>query len=490
MNNQNQLSHYNKHSCKLSDILLINNYKLDVFDEYNLYFNANNIIGDDYWCNRTRYRDCFNYIATNINNQQVSIIHPITKQIMESDFYFFVTSELNVIGHDLFCCYYFKGSNIILTSITGGIGLMNSNEYALIHFESKTIYYTYVLNVSEYVLNKIILKKKEIDDLNDYEHFLRTIPKETITFYGHHNNIGHQIFNEYSGIYIIQKTKIFNNTDKIILGPNNALHFNEYFSKNYPDLNIVETNNINSFDNICGRGIVYKYNHHFVSEDMKLYLYNNIINNNLISMSEESKLIIQNLNKNAIKLLIILRCGSRNMVDQENTICDFIKMFKNDYPESTIILSGFTNNNHKYDELNVGYFNQSYNDIKNQYIDTANSIIQKSEISDIYNINDFNFKETFIISKICNFSIYQHGSASCIPAWLCNVPGIAIGFHDVNRYISIDKYINQYNNLYYLTENNIIKHNITCDHIYTFKINTYLFYKYFISKFLLHKITQ
>ncbi len=91
-----------------------------------------------------------------------------------------------------------------------------------------------------------------------------------------------------------------------------------------------------------------------------------------------------------------------------------------------------------------------------------------------------NFKETFLVSKECTFGIYQHGSASTIPAWLCNIPGISVGFHDVKRYICIDKYINQNNVMYYLEDTNIINFHVNTDANYKFKIhNIPLFYKYF-----------
>jgi hypothetical protein len=475
---------FKKHNISISDIIPFDKNNNTEINKYVEYFDKNNLSPSPYWGNRTKFNDSFDVIQTWINKGQVNIINPHNKIIYESDFYFLITQVYggNTLGPDLFCCYYFKSSNqILIFNLGSGFGSMHTHKYCLIDFLGKNIFNSEI-NLDNNLFEKIIIKKEEIDNLEDYEKFLRTIPKENMTFYCGYNNIGHHIFNDYTGLYLLEQTNVLKKTNKFIIGEHNSYCFNEYFKKNYPYGEVINCNDFNLYNNFNGRGIVYKYNHHFVSNNMSSYIYNNFKNNDLISVNNYNTEILNKLDINCYKLLIILRCGSRNMIDQENKLIEFIKLFKNEYPQSIIILGGFTTNNNSNDKLSVGYFNQTYKDIHDQYNEVSNNIINKCGFTnDIYNINNSNFKETLLISKKCNIAIYQHGSGSTLGAWLCKIPGISIGFHDMQRYIGMDKFINEDNNLSYLTDKNIIKYNVTADHIYTFELNIPLFYEYFKS---------
>jgi hypothetical protein len=481
---------FKNHNILISDIIPFDKHNNIEINKYIKYFDENKLSPAPYFGNRTIFNNSFDIIQTYINKDQVYIINPNNKIVYESDFYFLITYIYggNTLGPDLYCCYYFKGSNqILLFNLGAGFGSMGTQNYCLIDFLRKNIY-TKGIHLEMNLFENIIIKKKEIDNLEDYEKFLRTIPKENITFYGGYNNVGHHIFNDYSGVYLLEQTNVFKKTNKFIIGKHNACCFNEYFKKNYPSSEIINCDDFNLYNNFNGRGIAYKYNHHFVSNNMRSYIYNNFKNNNLISVNNYTTEILNKLDINCYKLLIILRCGSRDMIDQENKLVEFIKLFKNEYPQSIIILGGFTTNNKSYNKLSVGYFNQTYKDIHEHYNEVSNNIINKCGFTnDIYNINNSNFKETLLISKKCNIAIYQHGSGSTICAWLCNIPGICVGFHDMGRYIWMDKYINEDNKNLYLTDTNIIKYNVKEDHVYTFELNIPLFYDYFKS--LLKNIT-
>jgi hypothetical protein len=401
------------------------------------------------------------------------------------------------LGRNLYCCYYFKEINQILVNELGsGLGSMYTNLYSLINFNEKKIFYLYKFNnysLDDYIYNKILVQKNKINDMEDNEFINNFINKPPInlTIYGYQNNLGHQIFNDFTGIYLLQQSEIFKKTNKIFIGPYDSIELEKYFKFNYPDIEIVKenTNNISEFDNYIGKGIIYKYNDHFVSNKMRIYFYESIKNNTLYTNSKEFENILNKLQKpdKILKLLIVLRCGSRDMIDQAEVLVEFIKNVKNKYPDSQIILSGFTNINNQNSEadlndLKIGYFNQSYNEIKDKYLEISKKIIDNIESPDIININDFNFRDSYLITKECNLAIYQHGSASTTGCWLCNIPGIEMGFHDPGRYIWMDKVINQENNLNYLNDKEIIEYDKKEDHIYNFKIiNNQLFFEYFDS---------
>ena len=464
------------------EILVVNKTINKEIANYNDYINKNNLSQEPYWGNHKIFKNHFDIIQTWIDEDIVTITNPNVKEIYKSDFYFLISTTTSCsVGDNLCCCYYFKGSNqILLFKLGTGLDAMNTQNFVLINFKTEIIYSTnkkYNINNLKNLIDKIITKKNLINKIDDYESFLKTLIKINTTYYCGHNNVGHNIFNDYSGLYLLEQSNILKKTQIIRIGPHNSMCFKEYFLNKYPENKVLLYHDTNLFNNTHGRGIVYKYNHHFVSNNMRLYLYKNIKNNNLIPTNNYTIKLLDILDKNTYKLLIVLRCGSRNMINQENQIIKFIEKFKKDYPTSIIILGGFIVNNEK--NVKVGYFNQSYQEIYNEYNKTANKIIDNCNYSDIYNINNCNFKESLMISYKCNMAIYQHGSGSTIAAWLCNIHGISLGFHDMKRYISIDKYINQDNKIVYLTDNKIIKYNVIKDHIYTFELNINLFYDYF-----------
>jgi hypothetical protein len=111
----------------------------------------------EYFNNRTKYNTCFNFIQTNIKNNYVSIKCPISNNIIGTNFYFLITGETNVLGNNLYCCYYFKKTNQILVSELGsGLGSMYTNWYSLINFCEKNLFFVYKNGLNNYVYNKIL----------------------------------------------------------------------------------------------------------------------------------------------------------------------------------------------------------------------------------------------------------------------------------------------------------------------------------------------
>jgi hypothetical protein len=438
--------------------------------DYEIYFN-----------NIVRYKKCFDFIQTNINNKFVTVKNPITNLLIGTDLYFLIAGEKNVLGNNLYSCYYFKENNIILLSDLGtGLGSMNTNCFVLIDFNEKKMFYLYGNILTENIFNKIIAKKSSIDNMSNYDFIklLNSTKKNISSIYAYHNNLGHQIFNDFTGLYLLSKSSILNETNNIYIGPQDFLNFEEYIKYNYPEINIVKSYNynINEYDGLICRGIIYKYNHHFVSNKLREHFHENFLNNNLISTSDECKNILSSLkSNNYLKLIIVLRCGSRNMIYQEDTIVELINQLNDKYNGCCqIILSGFTkmNNEEKSNtsEIKVGYFDQNYENIKDLYITLSENIVNRCNNNNVFNINNFNLKETSLIIKECNFGLYQHGSACTIPAWLCHIPGINIGFHDWPRYIHMDKFITQDNKMIYLSDKDVIDFIIEADHVYNYKI--------------------
>jgi hypothetical protein len=473
--------------CPIS-YLSYNKIRLNLpdFKEHNDYYKSYNLGIEAYWGNYKLFREHLEFINTSINNKYITIKDPVTNKDISTDLYFIVLSEPNVLGYNSFICYYFRNKNIILVSPTGsGLHPMNVAEFSLINFNVSKIFsmYSHGCLIDDFAYDKILKVKKRLDDMDVNEfNTLMDMPVEIKTFYGFSNNIGHQIFNDYTGLYLLQKTNIFASTDKFIIGPHDCLNFKEYFNYYFPTKQCIIHDDITSYDNYIGRGVLYKYNYNLVSYKTSKFIKSSIFYNNLLTISPSIKENIITLRKHpGLKLLIIIREGSRNLLDQKNQIVKLIDLIKKHFKHAKIILGGFVCDNKSKDTTPVGYFNQSYTDINDLYMKTSNYIVNNSiHKNDIININGLTFNESLLISNECNFGLYTHGSGATIGAWVCRIPGITFGFHDMNRYKGMDPKICETSKdlLVYLTDPNIITFDIKYDHEYTYNMNMDKFAEY------------
>jgi hypothetical protein len=471
-----------------NNYLCYNQIELNIadFNEHDHYYKSHNLNTCGYWGNYEMFYEHLKFINTSVNNKYITIKDPVTNKNISTDLYFIVVSERNVIGYNSFICYYFKNENIILASPTGsGLLTMDVHKFSLINFNISKIFsiYNYGCAIDDFAYDKILKAKKHLDDMNvnEFNKLLIETPVEIKTFYGFCNNMGHQIFNDYTGLYLLQKKKIFANTDKFIIGPHDCLNFKEYFNYNFPTKQCI-SDDITTYDNYIGRGVVYKYNYYFVSYKISEFIKSSVFYNNLLTITPSITETANNLRRHSgLKLLIIIREGSRNLINQPEQFVKLIDLLKNNYKNAKIILGGFISDTKSKDTALVGYFNQSYTDIRDLYMKTSNYIINNSiHKNDIININGLTFNETLLITNECNFALYTHGSGATIGAWVCRTPGITLGFHDMNRYKNMDQKICEKSKdlLVYLTDPDIITFDIKHDHEYTYKMNMDKFAEY------------
>jgi hypothetical protein len=463
-----------------------NKIELQDFEEDHRYYKSCNLAVETYWGNYEMFNQHLTFINTSVNNKYITIKDPVTNKNISTDLYFIVVSERNVIGYNSFVCYYFKNENIILASSTGsGLHPMDVHKFSLINFNISKIFsmHHYGCLVDDFAYDKILKAKKRLDDMNvnEFNKLLIETPVEIKTFYGFCNNMGHQIFNDYTGLYLLQNKKIFANTDKFIIGPHDCLNFKEYFNYYFPTKQCI-SDDITTYDNYIGRGVVYKYNYYFVSYKISKFIKSSVFYNNLLTITPSITENANNLRRHSgLKLLIIIREGSRNLINQPEQFVKLIDLLKNNYKNAKIILGGFISDTKSKDTALVGYFNQSYTDIRDLYMKTSNYIINNSiHKNDIININGLTFNETLLITNECNFALYTHGSGATIGAWICRIPGITLGFHNMNMYKDMDQKICEKSKdlLVYLTDPDIITFDIKHDHEYTYMMNMDKFAEY------------
>ena len=243
---------------KSSNILLKN---------YELYINCQKNIFSSH-CNTEIkfYENYFYFIENIIKDKKLCIKNPLTNDTIITNKYFILTypSIFKNVPNTI-CNYYFVEEDIVLGVDlgTGSNGLFARFMY-LILFKDNIIYQLpnlddIIINnkkINTIILDKINLYKKKIIDTD-----FSNIKSNINTIYCSHNNIGHHIFNDITGLYILYNSDLVKNIDNVFIGPYDFFNIKKYFVNNKN--NVIDTN-ITDLDGVIGKGILFKYNHFFI----------------------------------------------------------------------------------------------------------------------------------------------------------------------------------------------------------------------------------
>jgi hypothetical protein len=246
------------------------NYSNKIFDEYKLHRLNNNIEPSDAYTNYDIHTDYLFFLDQSINNKKISINCPITNNIISSDIYFINIIHINNFKIPYCICNYIFDNYIILgIGLGSGKGAMETRIlyiYSIIH---KKIYY----NWPEY--DKSLFIEKNVPIIIDFYNKIKLenyIEKNNIntskimSIYGFMANLGHYLFNDISGLYLLEYYDMISKIDRIYFGNNDNYFIKEYIKNKYPNIEIIEKNDdyISFMDGYIGKGVCFKYNHFFI----------------------------------------------------------------------------------------------------------------------------------------------------------------------------------------------------------------------------------
>ena len=389
-----------------------------------------------------------------INNKSISIINPSTKEIINTDIYFLITEDTRIYFPNIYAYYYFNKYNIILC-LNLGTGLCPMNTYVeyiydinndIIYNNLKTIFD--INKFKDYFLYKILININKINKFKLYE--LNTnIEKKITTIYGYNINIGHLIFNDYSGLYILDKSDMVKNIDEIILGDFDPFNIDIYFKNKNKNINIIYESNLKKYNNYIGKGCIFKYNHHFISNNVVIFFKKNLIEYNI----DDNNLI--DIKKHYPIVNIVLRCGNRMMKNQDIIISNFINEFIIKYPNSYFYFDGFIRN--KNNKTKLSFNNYNYDTMRDNYITVVNSIIDKINTKNYKSLINLYPSEIIKYLEVSNVALYNCGSGCILSGWICNIPGIEYGVPHVKIYEKMDKCVKE--NMCKIEYNDDVKYN-------------------------------
>ena len=146
-----------------------------------------------------------------INNRKISIISPINNKIIYTDKYFVTNNLDNENTKYSVCNYYFENEEIIL-----GLGLGTGNHPQEAHIlyiyciKENNILYEWINYSFEDFKNKLLVKILFIFNNVIKKHNFEMINSKITTIYGYMNNMAHQLFNDYTGLYLMDYSKVHN----------------------------------------------------------------------------------------------------------------------------------------------------------------------------------------------------------------------------------------------------------------------------------------
>jgi hypothetical protein len=484
-----------------------NNSLYELFSNYKKYYDDNKIFKLSNFYNLLNHENYFYWIESCIKNKCVSIISPKTGKIISSDTYFIILYEHNSDKYlNSIVNYYFEEEDIVLGLGLGTGTILSSMETRILYIYNHhelVLHYSYENMYIETFNQKLFpLIIKNIVKINFEKETINKYKSQVITLYGYHTNLGHNLFNDMTGLFILDQAKTFNNIDKVILGNNDPFFIHKYLNQ-YNNLEIEETEYITHYNNYIGKGIFFKYNHYHISnkccnfiktilKNEFLIKYNEVIDD--IEVIDDKKIVDSKLveevkikkidliqkeiekikNNNSPIISIVLRKGHTFIENQVDFFIELIDKICELYPNAFFYFDGFCSNPYLKDNTPIIHSPKeiTYKDFIIEYNELYNEITQKIDIMNLEKnrttkykslINMYSYEIVEYLS-ICNYGIYQMGSACTISGWLCNIPGYQFGRTNTHLYKYCDDNVKEnMPNLVYTSDKKININNIIED---------------------------
>jgi hypothetical protein len=431
----------------LCHVLDINIPENTIFDEYKNYFKNNNIHYFDDYYNLDIHRNYFFWLKRSIEEKNIKIRSPFSNNIISTDIYFITLQDTDIMREPYSSCnYYFLEENLIVgIGLGSGLGAMSCSRILyIIDLFNNRIIYNWIdndfKNFKEIMLVKIynFISTQYLDLYNKNEFIITTI-------YGYMNNLGHNLFNDITGLFLIDHFNVTNHINNVIIGKYDPYHIYNYFK----DKNIhIDSSheNIQYLDKTCGKGIFFKYNHYFISDKCIFFLKDYLLrlNDNREIIKDE----IDNIKKKCYPIFnIVLREGGYKIRNQNEYLTYTINNILKIFPNAFFFFDGFCRNKNLDEESYIGASPSiiKVKDVINEYNNTFDAIIKNINTDNVKSLINKNSYEIIEFLSICDFTLYNIGSSCTISGWICNIPGIQYGRDRVSIYENMDRNIKQNN---------------------------------------------
>jgi hypothetical protein len=409
-----------------------------LFEEYDNHYSKNKISNDYYFWSNDFLKSYFIWFIDSIKKKSISIRNPFNNTVINTDRYFLSIIKKNQLIYTVVANYCFYDNIIMGLGLGTGMGGLETRILYIICVNTKKILYNWhEIDISIFSANiNNIFKKYNIFKKN-YKYFNNMSSKVT-TLFGFQNNIGHTLFNEITGLFLLVEEKNIKYINEVIIGTFDVFLMKEYF-KNYNNVAINETKKTDvDLYSYIGKGVIFKYNHIFVSNKCKMFLKTHL-NLQLYNRNSDINNDITLIIKNYPVVMIYLRYGNNEIKNQILVLSTLINNLTLKFPNAFFIFNGFCSNPLLSDTDTIGHYKKRYNvkEMIDKYISIYNEITSRMITKKYKSIINLTSCEIVEYIKISTYTIYQFNNLVTLSSWLCDIPGILIGMD--NNFIDVYK---------------------------------------------------
>ena len=270
---------------------------------------------------------------------------------------------------------------------------------------------------------------------------------KVILLVGGHNNLGHALVNEMTGLYCLWERGLLEKSvlQEIWVGNHDFFGIREFLD---PVSSRSRSRNVGNMKTTihgyAGKGILFGFHFYRILTDfLQFYLddfipriqqlHSPFVNTSLCPFNEEEPSPV---------ILIVLRCGVHEDPQQVDKITRIIDRILGICPDARFVLEGFfLNHRHDWETLEVGYRERcGAQDMLETYRRVEKEIVERCHLSDknYRSTIGMHIHEALAYHKTVSWGIFNVGSASTIGCWMSRIRGIEFGREDTERYREMD----------------------------------------------------
>lgn len=434
----------------LSMLINVNNIEIDntIFNEY-LDYESNRIKNIDYYYvlhplhNFKLFRIYFLFCMNAFINKCITIKSPFTGKIISTNNYFILTEDNGSGQPRTICNYYFNNEKLIVgfnlglsaSDGKGGGGPMHLGLTYVVNLQNKQI-----LNIGQSQYQVEIESEYFKSLLNVASNFYETFqPPKSMFVYGMQQNIGHNMQNELTGLYLLDSHNVLKHVDTVLLGHSDAFDAKYIFEKYIKD--IQTKYNLNEYHGVWKKGVCLSYNHTFISNRVVNYLRSHFETRMLCDNTNEDiqriKEDVEYIRKIHCPVLhIVVRLSVYHIVKQDECFTYIINKLLLKYPNLFILFDGFIgHSNNKNTDLAMGCYDTSYSNSKAQHMELVKNITQNIKTQNFRSLIGMPYYSILQYTDLSTVSLSHIGSGGTVSYSISKPDVIYVGRRDCYDYM-------------------------------------------------------
>jgi hypothetical protein len=385
--------------------------------------------------------------------RKVVCLNPFTSVEMSSSKYSISVHKIDYFSKhvpqpSLFIHYHFVAENCIL-GINLGCGMCPMETTPLYFYDYRHNHLWYNQDHERCVLDKLneIVEKGHVLSLQFQNHEEGANERgRTVLLLGGCVNLGHQFWNEMTGLHLLEKENVLPKTDDIFMGSYDFFGIHHYL-KNKFNKEPQFLGELSTLDEYHGDGFFYAY--HILKMTTEFFsFYQDIFLPVIKEIKSDRYITTHHLAPFPIedrKIVLMVRINKNNNEENERQLIQFIQVLRNQDPSLKFIFEGYFKNYMEDNDLLVGIAENisTASQMEIQYNELIQNVIHKTNLTE----NDYRstlgmyIHEAILYHNNVLMGIGNCGSGCTLGGWISKIPSLWYGRDDVTIYNQMDKSI-------------------------------------------------